>query len=152
MTEPPNTPGGGAPGGPDWGEMKNQVIAAKGPDKMILIAGVLFLIDSFLPWYGVSFGPASVNISGWNSGGLAVLSILFAIAALALAVIRVAKVNIALPVKDGMVYLVLGGGAFLFALLRLITETSFTKFGVYLAVVLGGVLAYAGWMKNKAQA
>lgn len=152
MTEPPNTPGGDAPGGPDWGDMKNQVMAAKGPDRMILIAGVLFFIDSFLPWYGVSFGPASVNISGWSSGGLAVLSILFALAALALAIVRVAKVNISLPAKDGVLYLTFGGGALLFALLRLVTETNFTKFGLYLAVILGIALAYAGWMKKKAEA
>ncbi|HEX9695372.1 MAG TPA: hypothetical protein VGB64_03555 [Actinomycetota bacterium] len=152
MTEPPNTPGGGAPGGPDWGEMKGQVMAAKGPDRLILIAGALFFVDSFLPWYGFSFGGFGANIKGWSAGGLAVLSILFAIAALALAVLRIAKVNVQLGASDGLLYLILGGGAFVFALLRFITETRLTKFGLYIAIVLGAILAYAGWMKKKAEA
>lgn len=149
MTEPPQPPGG--TGGPDWGDMKDKMMAARGPDRMILAAGVLFLVDSFLPWYGVSFGPISANIKGWSSGGIAVLSIICAILALALAVVRVAGINVTLPAKDGVIYAVLGLGAFIFALLRLVTETNFTKYGLYVAIVLGAVLAYSGIQKNKAQ-
>lgn len=147
MTEPPQTPGQS----PDWGDMKDKVMAARGPDRMILIAGALFLVDSFLPWYGFDFGLASANIKGWSAGGLAVLSIVFAIGALVLAATQAIGKAPALPMKTGMAYLVLGGGAFAFALLRLITATRLTKFGLYIAIVLGAVLAYGGYMKYKAE-
>ena len=77
----PDPPGAGQ--GPDWGEMKDKLVAARGADRMILIAGLVFFVDSFLPWYGVGitvlgqhFG---ANRTGWSVGGLAVLAVLFAI-------------------------------------------------------------------------
>jgi hypothetical protein len=45
---------------------------------------------------------------------------------------------------------VLGLGAFVFALLRLVTENNFTKYGLYFAIVLGAILAYGGFMKYQA--
>jgi len=142
--DPPTGPGAG---NPDWGKLKT----ASGADRMILIAGLVFFIDSFLPWYGFSIqGFGSANVSGWSAGGLAVLSILFAIAATAFAAVRVMGMKVSLGgAKDGMVYMVLGIGALAFAVLRLITETSLTKFGLYIAIAAGAVLAYGGWMKNK---
>ncbi|MGZ4120727.1 MAG: hypothetical protein ACXVQY_01070 [Actinomycetota bacterium] len=130
--------------------MKGKLTAARGADRMILIAGIVFFIDSFLAWYGVGFRGLgiSVHVSGWNSGGLAVISILFAIAATIFAAIRVLGVKLDLgTVNDGLVYLVLGGGAFLFALLRLVTETHFTKYGLYIAIVAGAFLAVGGFQK-----
>ena len=56
---PPEAPGGGAP---DWGAMKGKLTAAKGPERMILIGGLLFFIDSFLPWYGVSGSIAGIGL------------------------------------------------------------------------------------------
>ena len=82
---PPSEPGGaGAGSGPDWGEMKGKLQAARGADRMILIAGLVFFIDAFLPWYGVGFKALGINFgnlnaSGWHSGGWAVLAIIFAI-------------------------------------------------------------------------
>lgn len=154
---PPSDPGAsGAGSGPDWGEMKGKLQAARGADRMILIAGLVYFIDSFLPWYGLGgtilgqhFG---VNRGGWGSGGLAVLAVLFALADLIFAAIRVLGVKLDLgQLKDGLVYLILGGGAFVFTLLRLITATNFTKYGLYIAIIAGAVLAYGGWMKLKAE-
>src|SRR3989304_10159060 len=39
-------------------------------EKIILIAGVVLLIASFLPWYSVDLGPfGSVSRNGWESPG-----------------------------------------------------------------------------------
>lgn len=143
---------GGQPQGPDWGDMKDKMMAARGPDRMILIAGILFFIDSFLPWAKSSFGIINVNVKGWSSEWTAVLSILFALAALLLAAARMGGMNAPLPAKDGVLYLVFGGGAFVFALLRLLTLPAGVSagFGLWIALVLGVVLAYAGYMKYKA--
>lgn len=142
----PDTPGGQ----PDWGEMKGKLTAAKGADRMILIAGVVFLVDSFLPWYGVGIGSFRANVSGWNAGGVAVLSILLALAATLFAAARVIGAKVSLGgINDGVVYLVTGGGALVFALLRWITESSFTKYGLYIAIVAGAFLAAGGFQKFK---
>src|SRR5687768_16009533 len=86
MDQPPGgAPPPGGPRAPDWGEMKGKLAAAKGPERLILIGGLLFFIDSFLPWYGVSGSIAgigfSANAKGWSSGGLAVIAILLGLAA-----------------------------------------------------------------------
>src|SRR5438132_188273 len=117
---PPSGPDQPAAGsGPDWGEMKGKLTAARGADRMILIAGLVFFIDSFLPWYGAGFNGfglhLTVSISGWSSAGWAVLAILFAIADMLFAAARVLGANLNLgQIKDGVVYVILGGGAFLF--------------------------------------
>jgi hypothetical protein len=151
----PDSPGSGGSGQPDWSEMKGKLTAAGGDDRMILIAGLVFFIDSFLPWYGfrISFGGVGIgaNISGWSSGGLAVLAIVFALLATVFATLRVLGVKLDLgTVKDGVVYLALGGGALLFAVLRFVTETSLTKYGLYVAIVAGVFLALGGWRKFSA--
>jgi hypothetical protein len=132
--------------------MKGKLTAARGADRMILIAGLVFFIDSFLPWYGGGFSGfglhITVNVSGWSSQGWAVLAILFAIADMLFAAARVlgAKMNLG-QIKDGVVYMILGGGAFLFTLLRFLTQISHSKYGLYIALVAGAFLAYGGWMK-----
>ena len=138
------------PGGADWGEMKGKLTAARGADRLILIAGLVFIVDSFLPWYGVKVLGFSANASGWSSGGLAVVAILFAIGATAFAAVRVLGIQANLgDLKDGSVYLVLGAGAFAFTLLRLLTQTDFAKYGLFIALVAGAALAYGGFQKNK---
>lgn len=135
------------PGSPDWNQMKGKVMAAQGADRMILVAGALFVVDSFLPWYG----GLGFNISAWDYGGIAMLSVLFAAGALALALVQLLGKNVKLPFPAGVGYLVLGGGAFAFALLRFLTQTRATKYGLFVAIILGGVLTYAGFMKYKAE-
>lgn len=152
---PPSDPGSpGAGSGPDWGEMKGKLVAARGADRMILIAGLIFFVDSFLPWYGVKLGIlGTFTRSGWGMGGLAVLAILFGIADTVFAAMRVLGANLNLgDIQDGLVYIILGGGAFLFTLLRWLTMTSFTKYGLYVALVAGAFLAYGGWMKLQKKA
>ena len=108
---PPESDPPGKGSGPDWAEMKDKLTAARGADRMILIAGFVFFVVSFLPWIGI--GP--LNASGWSSGGLAVLAILLALLALAFAVVRALGVDMDLgTVEDGLIYVVLGGGALLF--------------------------------------
>jgi hypothetical protein len=57
-----------------------------------------------------------------------------------------AKVDLG-QIQDGVVYVLLGGGAFLFSFLRLLTAVHYTKYGLYIAIIAGAFLAYGGWMK-----
>ena len=153
MEQPPPPPAGGSKP-PDWGEMSQKLKAAQGPNRLIMIAGLLFFIDSFLPWYGfhgtiigTRFG---FNIKGWSSGGLAVISILLAIAAAALAIAEVVGAMKDSGAQMGTVSLALTGGAFAFALLRFVTATSATKYGLYIAIILGAVMTYGGYQNFQA--
>ena len=63
---PPPTPpmGTGGTQPPDLADMGRKLQAAQGPDRMLLIAGFLFLVATFLPWWRVrvvGFGSASEN-------------------------------------------------------------------------------------------
>jgi hypothetical protein len=155
MDQPPSQPPSGGAKPPDWGEMGGKLKAAQGPNKMILIAGVLFFVDSFLPWLGVkaSVGGVtvfSINIKGWSSGFLAVVAILLALAATVLAALEVVGMSQSMNLPMGPLMFGLTGGAFVFALLRWITEISLAKYGLYIAIVLGAVMAYGGWQKYQA--
>jgi hypothetical protein len=133
--------------------MKGKITAAQGADRLILAAGVVLLIDSFLPWYGVGLaGVFSINVKGWSAGGLAVIAILLGLLCAAMAIARLLGQTAKLgSLTDGQVYLVLGGGAFVFTVLRFVTETSATKFGLYIAIVATAVLAFGGWQKFSAE-
>jgi hypothetical protein len=98
--------------------MGKKLQAAQGPDRMLLIAGFLFLVATFLPWWRVrvvGFGSASEN--AWGIGGLGVLAALFGLATLALAVAAITGMMKPNP-SFGLLALVLAGGTLLFTLLR----------------------------------
>jgi hypothetical protein len=118
MDQPPSQPPMGGSKPPDFGEMGDKLKAAQGPDKTLLIAGFLFLIATFLPWWRVSaagFGSASEN--AWGVGGLGALAALFGLATLVFAVTAVTGMLKPNP-SFGLLALVLAGGTLLFTLLR----------------------------------
>ncbi|TMK18107.1 MAG: hypothetical protein E6G68_07745 [Actinobacteria bacterium] len=155
MTEPPAPPPGGGSQPPDWGEMGQKLRAAQGPNRVMLIAGLLFFVDSFLPWYGFKITLLgqrfAANIKGWSAGGLAVIAILLAIAATVLAAMEVLGAVKDMSVPSGTLSLALSGGAFVFTLLRWVTHTSIVKYGLYVALILGAVMTYAAYQKFHAQ-
>ena len=158
MDQPPSQPPMGGSKPPDFGEMAGKLKAAQGPDRLILIAGLLFFVDSFLPWYGLKGFLASAarsvgvspNVKGWSAGGFAVLAILFAIAATIVAALNVLGMMKDVGMPQGQLMLILTGGTLLFTLLRWLTETSLTKYGLFIAIVLGAVMAYGGYQKSQA--
>jgi hypothetical protein len=154
MDQPPSQPPMGGSKPPDWGEMGGKLKAAHGPDRLILIAGLLFFVDSFLPWYGVGGKIAGVSFDitakGWNSGGLAVLAILAAIAATVVAALDVLGMMKDVSIPKGQLQVGLTAAALIFALLRWVTETRATKYGLFFAIVLGAVMTYGGYQKFQA--
>lgn len=152
MEQPPQTP---KP--PDWGEMKGKLVAARGPDRLILIAGVLFFVDTFLAWFGVGALGVSASVNAWDTGGTATVASLLAIATMLFAAARVLGANFKVGnVNDGLIYLVLGGGAFLFTLLRFAFPPGAfgyhlgRKYGIFVALVLAAVMAFGSYQKYQA--
>lgn len=127
-------------------------------EKIILIAGPLLLIASFLPWYDVDLGPfGSITRSGWESPG-ALWSMLAVIIGLIMsaqvAIARFTSVQMpALPegVTWGRVHLGLGIAAVVFVLIKLINESSSLGFGFYLGILLTIALAAGGFLMFQAE-
>ena len=122
-------------------------------EKIILIAGPLLFIDSFLPWYDVDLGPfGSVSRTAWQSPG-ALWSMLAVFIGLVMTglVAAVRLGNVKLPempqgVTWGRIMLGLGGAACCFVVLKLISESSFLGFGFYIGIILVIALAAGGFL------
>jgi hypothetical protein len=131
-------------------------------EKLIVGAGILILIASFLPWYEIDFGlegigDLSVSRNGWESPG-AIWSILATLIGVAMAgsIVAMRFGNVALPdlggsMTWGMLYL--GGGvvAVLCILIKLLDESSYLAFGFYLGIIAAIALAAGGYMLYSAE-
>ena len=111
--------------------------------KLVLGAGVLLFIDTFLQWQQVSFGPISAGRNAWH-GFWGILMCLMVIAIVLWTAAR--AFNVALPqqVPDGLATLALGVLIPIFALLKAITD-DFVHWPAWIGVILGAVIAYGAW-------
>jgi hypothetical protein len=121
-------------------------------EKIIIIAGPLLLIDSFLPWYDVDTIIGSITRSGWESPGAiwSILAVLIGIVMAAqIAVARFTAAQMpALPegVSWARVHLGLGIAAALFVVIKLVNESSYLGFGFYIGIVLVAALVAGGFL------
>lgn len=124
-------------------------------EKIIVIAAVVLLIDSFLSWYSVDFSllgvHASVTRNGWQAPNafLSIVAILLGIAMAAVVIVN--RLGVAeLPQKLGsvgwgVVHLIAGGVAFLFVLIKWLNNTDFTSYGLYIGLLCTAGLAFGGF-------
>jgi hypothetical protein len=112
--------------------------------QLMLIGGVLLFIDLFFPWqdFGNEFSEAvgvDASFSGWRGIGFVVG--LLTIVLLAWLIVRIASVNIPLPVSTAMTGALLGTLILIFTVIKLLTilgdeATIWAWIGVALAVVI----------------
>jgi fatty acid desaturase len=112
--------------------------------QLILGAGVLLFIDTFLQWQQVSFGPISAGRNAWH-GFWGVLMCLMVIALLLWSAARAFGVALPAQVPDGLVTLALGVLIPLFALLKAITDDA-VHWPAWIGVILGAAVAYGAWL------
>jgi hypothetical protein len=91
----------------------------------MLIGGVLLLIDLFLPWqdFGNEFSDAvgvDASFSGWRGFGGVMVGLL-TIVLLAWLIVRLASVNIPLPVSTAMTAALIGTLILIFTVIKLLT-------------------------------
>jgi hypothetical protein len=113
--------------------------------QLMLIGGVLLLIDLFLPWqdFGNEFSDAvgvDASFSGWRGFG-GVLVGLLTIVLLAWVIVRLASVDIPLPVSTAMTAAIIGTLILIFTIIKLLTilgdeATIWAWIGVVLAIVI----------------
>ena len=113
--------------------------------QLMLIGGVLLLIDLFLPWqdFGNEFSDAvgvDASFSGWRGVG-GVLVGLLTIVLLAWLIVRLASVNVPLPVSTAMTAAIIGTLILIFTVIKLLTilgdeATIWAWVGLALAIVI----------------
>jgi hypothetical protein len=113
--------------------------------QLMLIGGVLLLIDLFLPWqdFGNEFSDAvgvDASFSGWRGFG-GVLVGLLTIVLLAWVIVRLASVDIPLPVSTAMTAAIIGTLILIFTIIKLLTilgdeATIWAWVGLALAIVI----------------
>lgn len=124
-------------------------------EKIVLIAGGLLLIDLlFLPWYDFDLGLVSFTRSAIESpkaiwGVLAALVTAAMVAAVVVTRFTTARMP-ALPLGQAM--FVAGVTVAGLLLLKLLLATDFLGTGAWLGVLLGGAVAYGGFlMRDESQ-
>jgi len=122
----------------------------KNGQKIVLGAGILLIINLFLPWYRVDFGIASASANAFDTF-LAWFGSFLAIAAaviIALKVFANMKIN-AGPLKAEHLAFGLAALGFLFIFLRLVTEFDFAFIGIWFGLILSAILAFGAFLAMK---
>jgi len=106
----------------------------------MLIGGVLLFLDLFLAWQSIDLGPlGDYSRKGWYGAAGVILGIL-TIILLAWLIVRLASVNIPLPVSTAMSAAVIGVLILIFAVIKLLSilgdeTTIWAWVGLVLAIV-----------------
>lgn len=122
-------------------------------DAVLMGTGALMLVDGFLPWYGVDIGPfGDFTVKGLSSGALAWLPIVLVVAVGALVAARVFAGRVLPSGAVGPAVLALAGSglATVLLLLKLLVDSSFTRFGLYVGIVLAAVQAWYAYRAFRA--
>jgi hypothetical protein len=120
-------------------------------EKIILIAGVVLLIDGFLPWYSIDLGQfGTFTRNGWESPGAlwSVLAIFIGLA-MGAAVVLKGLTEVDIPENVGgfsWPKIMLGGGvaALVLVVIKFLNESSNLGFGFYLGIIAAAALAAGG--------
>ena len=124
-------------GGFDWSKMSTA-------SRILIIAGVIYIIDLFLPWQSADLGPiGTFTVNGVH--GIGVLNLLLAIALVAWEVMAVAGVEITAP--KSLISAALAGGIVLFTILKIIVDSESIAIFAWIGLVLALVIGYGGWMR-----
>jgi hypothetical protein len=97
------------------------------------------------PWYSISAGPFSVDVSAWDSGILGKLALIGMLLMVAGVVVTVMGRESDIPVPLPMAMLCLGVFVAVMPILKWIDVSSYTAFGLYLTIVSGAVAAYGAF-------
>jgi len=113
--------------------------------------GLVALINMFLPWYGVDTFLGSATTNAWNSGFFQLVGALLTVVAGALIVLKALDVFEAQAGNLGteQMAMVLGAVGTLFILLAVLFDNNFTKFGLYLGLLLGVAVTAGAFLTGK---
>ena len=117
--------------------------------KILLIAGVLYIVDLFLPWQrvcvdlGLDLPGTCASASG--ASGIGVLNLLLAIALVAWEGMAVGGVEINAP--KALISAALAGAIVVFTILKIIVDSDALYLFAWVGIILALVIGYGGWMR-----
>ena len=108
--------------------------------QLMLIGGVLLFVDLLFAWQSVDLGPVDYTRKGWY-GAAGVFVGLLTIVLLAWLIVRLASVNIPLPVSTAMTAAIIGTLILIFTVIKLLTvlgdaATIWAWVGLALAILI----------------
>lgn len=117
--------------------------------QLMLVGSVLLLIDSFLSWqhFEASFGGVTVaegGVSGWH--GVGIIMGILTVVLLAWLIVRLAAVDVNLPVSDALTGAVLGILILLFTIIKVLVDNEFRHWPAWVGLILAIVIAVGAWM------
>ncbi|MDX6388878.1 MAG: hypothetical protein QOD85_2680 [Gaiellaceae bacterium] len=112
--------------------------------QLVLGAGILLLIDTFLPWQKVSVLGFSHSWNAWHGFWGTVMG-LATIVLVAWVILRVLDVKLPFEAPDGLTTLGLAALILVFAVIKNLAD-DYSAWGSYLGIVLAAVVAYGGWL------
>jgi hypothetical protein len=112
--------------------------------QIVLGAGVLLLIDTFLPWQKWTVGPFSVSHNAWSTFW-GVLLALVTIALLVWVGARSFDVKLPVDVPDGVTTLAAGVLTLILALIKNLADDH-SAWASYVGVLLAAAVAYGAWL------
>jgi len=112
--------------------------------QIVLGAGVLLLIDTFLDWQQVSILGTSVGNTAWH-GFWGIVMCLALVALLVWTAARAFGVALPVNVPDGLTSLGLSVLIVLFAFIKAVSD-NFVHWPAWAGVVLGAVITYGAWL------
>jgi hypothetical protein len=117
--------------------------------RILLIAGVLYLIDLFLPWQrvcidlGVDLPSGCASASG--ASGIGVINLLLVIGLLVWEGLALSNMEINAP--RALVSAGLAAAILLFTILKVLVDNSQIYLWAWVGLILALVIAYGGWMR-----
>jgi hypothetical protein len=116
-------------------------------DKILLGAGILYIIDVLLPWqrHCVEIAGLSGCDSASGASGIGILNLLLAIALVAWEGMSLANVEINAP--RALVSAGLAGGIVLFTILKILVDSESLYVFAWIGLILALVIGYGGWMR-----
>lgn len=113
--------------------------------KILLGAGILYLIDLFLPWQSLDLGPLIGDVSENGIAGIGFLNLLLVIGLIAWEGMAIAGVDIKAP--RALVSAGLAGGIVVFTILKIIVDNDFIAIFAWIGLILALAIGYGGWMR-----
>jgi hypothetical protein len=115
--------------------------------QLLLVAGILLLIDSFLDWQQVSVAGISAGASMWH--GVGVVAGLLLIALLVWEVAQVTGVlrNLELPVSAALISVGLAVGTAVFTIIKFLVANEARHWPAWIGLILAVGIAVGGWLR-----
>jgi hypothetical protein len=118
------------------------------------VSGLVLAISAFTDWYvGSQADGLTLSVTGWHTGALGKLVFFIGLAALILAALREAGIELPATVPESLVLIALGSLATIFVLIRLISipdtffDTATRGIGIFISLLAAVGLIVAGLLR-----